>query len=171
MVATEPRASASAATTAFDAPADSTRGWRLPSSKMTYWIAAIATPSGTNSSPIPRKRAGSARYRRRADATSEPQGRRRATRNGDDSFQRVRDASQMISADGAASTTSTRDGSPTNAVRTLDPAATAPQKKSVAERPSERPDGTAKLVSRQLVRAQVIGACHLRLVFGPVGPS
>ena len=53
--------------------------------------------------------------------------------------------------------------------RALEPAATAPQKKSVAPVPSAPPPGTAILRSRQS-SDQLIGAVHCDLRFGPVGP-
>ena len=65
---------------------------------------------------------------------------------------------------------STGQGLSTNEVRRLDPAATAPQKKSVAPVPTEVPSGTVKLESRQEVSAHEIGAVHCSFVFGPVGP-
>jgi hypothetical protein len=55
----------------------------------------------------------------------------------------VREASQRSSARVPANTIRTRDGFATAFVRMLDPVSTAPQKKSVAEVPSEPPAGTA----------------------------
>ena len=62
-------------------------------------------------------------------------------------------------------------GFATSFVRTVDPAATAPQKKSAVEVPSELPAGIAKAESRHDSFAQVIGSVHCDFVFGPVGPA
>ena len=69
------------------------------------------------------------------------------------------------------SPTITRDGLSTSVVSTLEPVATAPQKKSVTPFPTvPDPAGTVNAVSRQLVSAHVIGSVHCCFVFGPVGP-
>jgi hypothetical protein len=51
----------------------------------------------------------------------------------------------------------------------LEPAATAPQKKSVAPVPNAPPAGTPMLRSRQSSDVR-IGSVHWALRFGPVGP-
>ena len=62
--------------------------------KTTYWIAAISTPSGTKTSPIPRNRRSWERYRCQPEVISEPHGRRRRRRSGAPRSQRVLEASQ-----------------------------------------------------------------------------
>jgi hypothetical protein len=82
----------------------------------------------------------------------------------------VREVSQRITTRSTASAMYTGEGLPTSEVRTLDPAATAPQKNPVAVPPRAVPAGTVKLLSRHSSFAQVIGSVHWSFVFGPVGP-
>ena len=65
---------------------------------------------------------------------------------------------------------STAVGLATSFVSTVEPHATAPQKKSVADPFSDEPAGTANAESRHDSFAQVIGSVHCDFVFGPVGP-
>ena len=85
-------------------------------------------------------------------------------------FWELRDVSQSSNTSRTASAIRTGEGLPTRAVSRPDPAATAPQKKSVAVPPSADPAGTVKLLSRHSSRAQAIGCLHCVFVLGPVGP-
>ena len=119
---------------------------------------------------MPRNRRRWRRYISQPEVTIDPQGRRRRSLSGASSLQLVREASQMSSSAITARAISTGQGSRTNEVSRSDPAATAPQKKSVAVVPTDPPSGTVKLESRQVSSAQVIGATHCGFRFGPVGP-
>jgi hypothetical protein len=65
---------------------------------------------------------------------------------------------------------STVPGLATSFVSTLEPHATEPQKKSVADPFSDEPAGTTNAESRHDSSAHVIGSVHCDFVFGPVGP-
>ena len=64
----------------------------------------------------------------------------------------------------------TAPGLATSFVSTVEPHATEPQKKSVADPFSDEPVGTSNAESRHDSFAQVIGSVHWDFVFGPVGP-
>ena len=102
-------------------PADSTSGSKVPRRKSRYWIPAMSTPSGRNRTPIPRKRRGRLVYRCQAVVISEPHGRRRASRNGAEMSQRVREPSQRSDRSDRTSDDQRGDGLSTSVVRTLDP--------------------------------------------------
>src|SRR5262249_1701975 len=163
-----PSPSASDPTTAFDGPTETTSGARPPSRKRRYWTPVMTSPRGMKSSPISRKGPRWLTSMRRAEFTIAPHERRLCTLSGADGCHVVRDASQSTRT--RATAISTGDGLPTIAVSTVEPDATATQKKSVAVDPSTWPAGTVKLVSRHALSAHVIGCHHCAFVLGPVGP-
>ena len=99
-----------------------------------------------------------------------PQARARATRSGDEGSHRVRENPHSSSTARPPSTATEATGWAFTCRSTSEPAATAPQKKSVALVPRPALAGTEKLVSRQLSPAQVKGSVHWVLSLGPVGP-
>ena len=126
-------------------------------------------PNGMKSRPMPANSRNRRRYICLADVTSSPHARRRASRSGADPRQDVREAARSRRANTAATVSAPGNGLRTICVSTFEPAATAPQKNSVARGPIDAPPGTAKLRFRQLV-GHVIGSVHWNFMFGPVGP-
>ena len=99
-----------------------------------------------------------------------PQARVRATRSGVEGSQRVREKAHSSSTASPPMTAIEMPGWDFTWRSTSDPAATAPQKKSVALVPTPPLAGTEKLASRQLSAAHVNGSVHWVLSLGPVGP-
>src|SRR5690606_38282405 len=130
---------------------------------------AAARDAGTAISPSPRKVRGADAYMRAEAARICPIVRSRPIRIGAVGVQVMPRTIATASAIAAIATIVAIVGSMLAARTALDPAATAPQKKSVARVSSTPPAGTAKLCSRQS-DVHEIGRCHRSDAAGPSGP-
>ena len=106
---------------------------------------------------------------RQAAETICPQARRRARRSSTAPLQVVREAAKANSSTMTASVRTTATQLRRAFVSTVEPPATAAQKKSVAA-PKWSPPGTVKLESCQVSSAHVMGVVHCGFRLIPVGP-